>query len=390
VAARPQQQTVDARPDQLSNLSGRSADGKLAAKVASKIVSQVLAEGWPVGKVLGSSEDFLERYEISRAVFREAVRLLEHQQVAKTRRGPGGGLVVVEPSIEAIADAAVLYLHRVDARLDEVREARAMLDAMVADLLPRQNEVLTLLIDVLDRLTALYTRGDLGGSEGPAGHKLAEGVARAIYRGVVIDHMEPGQLLGSEPELMEQYGVSRAVFREAVRLLEHHQVAMMRRGPGGGLFVTAPSSGAVADVLAIYLARQGTGLASLAEVRMRLEVALVDLVIDRLDADGVASLDDSLEVEEGDEHADVAIHNLHANMARLAGNHVLELIALVLIRLTRFRQYRKMTVTESEGIRVEVNRIHLGIARAIQSGDRELARRRVAKHLDVLTTHLHE
>src|SRR5438105_9982858 len=93
-----------------------------------------MAQGWPVGDVLGSEGELLERYGVSRAVFREAVRLVEHEQVARMRRGPGGGLVVTEPSVDAIIDAAVLYLHRVDARLDEVFEARLVLEEIATEL----------------------------------------------------------------------------------------------------------------------------------------------------------------------------------------------------------------------------------------------------------------
>src|SRR5262245_51089583 len=110
---------------------GRRPGGKLAATVADRIVDDVRAQGWPVGEVLGSEADLLDRYGVSRAVFREAVRLVEHQQVARMRRGPGGGLVVTEPSIEAIIDATLLYLRRVDARLDEVFEARVILEELV-------------------------------------------------------------------------------------------------------------------------------------------------------------------------------------------------------------------------------------------------------------------
>src|ERR1700744_6667184 len=85
---------------------------KRAAKVANGIVEDVMALGWPVGQVLGSEAELLERYRVSRAVFREAVRLVEHQQVAHTRRGPGGGLVVTEPTVAAGIDAVVLDLYR--------------------------------------------------------------------------------------------------------------------------------------------------------------------------------------------------------------------------------------------------------------------------------------
>src|SRR3984893_16698345 len=100
---------------------------KRAARVADRIVGDVIARGWPVGELLGSELELVVRYQASRAVFREAVRLVEHQQVARTRRGPGGGLVITEPTVDAVIDAVVLYLYRAEARLDEVFEARLVL-----------------------------------------------------------------------------------------------------------------------------------------------------------------------------------------------------------------------------------------------------------------------
>src|ERR1700723_1781428 len=113
---------------------GADSNAKRAAKVADLIIEDVMALGWPVGQVLGSEADLLERYQVSRAVFREAVRLLEHQQVARTRRGPGGGLFIPEPTVGAVIDAVVLYLHRVDARLDEIFEARIILEDLACHL----------------------------------------------------------------------------------------------------------------------------------------------------------------------------------------------------------------------------------------------------------------
>src|ERR1700729_2654879 len=113
---------------------GADENAKLAAKVADLIIEDVMALGWPVGEVLGSETELVERYQVSRAVFREAIRLVEHQQVARTRRGPGGGLVITEPTVGAVIDAVVLYLHRVDARLDEIFEARIILEEIACPL----------------------------------------------------------------------------------------------------------------------------------------------------------------------------------------------------------------------------------------------------------------
>jgi DNA-binding FadR family transcriptional regulator len=70
----------------------------------------IVAAGWPVGSVVGSEADLLVRYGISRAVLREAVRLLELHSVARMRRGPGGGLVVGAPDPQASVEAMALYL----------------------------------------------------------------------------------------------------------------------------------------------------------------------------------------------------------------------------------------------------------------------------------------
>ena len=113
----------------------------------------------------------------------------------------------------------------------------------------------------------------------------------------MADGWPVGTLIGSEAELMERYGVSRAVLREAVRLLEHHDIAVMRRGPGGGLFVSEPGLEAVTDAVALYLDRRGMDAAGLVELRSGVELAIVDRVIDGLDDARTDRLAEALEAE---------------------------------------------------------------------------------------------
>jgi DNA-binding FadR family transcriptional regulator len=458
---------------------GADAEAKRAAKVADRIIEDVMALGWPVGEVLGSESELLERYDVSRAVFREAVRLVEHQQVARTRRGPGGGLVVTEPTIGAVTDAVVLYLQRVDARLDEIFEARIILEELTCQLAaerteesdlaalrhfalsepvaaeedPRElhalaaatsrNVGLELFVEVFNQVSHLYSpdwkrlgtkvsRDAIGAhakiaeaiisgdgslarsrmrkhleaeaeffrsrrstrqflpdsvvlAESAPG-KGAEVVARNITWAIVTENLQPGDLVGTEPELIEREGVSRALLREAVRLLEHHHIARMRRGPGGGLFVMAPSIHAVTETAAIYLARRGMKLADLAEMRTRVEVAIADLAAQRIDQEGTTGLRDALDREEHATDTELveAVHDLHAAVASAAGNRVLELVVLVLIRLSRLHQIERLAPRRRKQIAAEVLRTHEGIAAAIEKGDREVARHRMRSHLDAL------
>ncbi len=366
---------------------GADSNAKRAAKVADLIIEDVMVLGWPVGEVLGSETDLLDRYQVSRAVFREAVRLVEHQQVARTRRGPGGGLVITEPTVGAVVDAVVLYLYRVDARLDEIFEARIILEVLACQLASERadendlaelrrfvdedqptddgdphelhalvavisgNTGIELFIDVFDRVAQLYSpdwqrlgspvaketthahariaEALMAGDAGLAQKRMrkhreaeaeffrrrrttrqllpdsvvlarsvqgkgAETVARNITQIIVTQGLRPGELVGTEPELIEREAVSRALLREAVRLLEHHQIARMRRGPGGGLFVMAPSACAVTEMAALYLARRGMRLAELAELRTGVEVAIADLAAERIDDEGAVGLQEAL------------------------------------------------------------------------------------------------
>ena len=81
------------------------------------------------------------------------------------------------------------------------------------------------------------------------------------------------------------------------------------------------------------------------------------------------------------------VHDLHAAIASLGGNRALELVARVLIRLTRLREAERPHRARLE-IRREVHRAHTGIVEALVAGDRELARHRLRGHLTAVASSL--
>ena len=190
----------------------------------------------------------------------------------------------------------------------------------------------------------------------PGPGKGAETVARHVTQTIMSGGLQPGDLVGTEHELIEHEGVSRALLREAVRLLEHHHIARMRRGPGGGLFVMAPSADAVTGVAAIYLARRRMQLSELAELGTGVEVAIADLAAARIDEVGVLGLRDAIAHEEHATDADraEAVYDLHAAVAAAAQNRVLQLVALVLIRLGRLHQVERLNPRAQKQVSAEV------------------------------------
>jgi DNA-binding FadR family transcriptional regulator len=131
------------------------------------------------------------------------------------------------------------------------------------------------------------------GAGGPPDHrpgKRASQIARRIEADIIRRGWPIGESLGSEQALQQRYRVSRSVLREAVRLVEHHQVARMRRGPNGGLRVCEPDAGPATHAIIIYLEYRGTTIGDLLAARLLLEPLAASLAAQRIDEGGIDRL----------------------------------------------------------------------------------------------------
>jgi len=467
--------------------------GKLAAQTAQRIEATVIRQGWPVGESLGSEVDLRERLGVSRAVLREAVRLVEHHQVARMRRGPNGGLIVCAPDAGPATRAMVIYLEYVGTSVTDLLQARQLLEPIAAGLAADRiteegiatlratldselahwddpsvhsqdplhpvlgqlsgNPVLHLFIDVLTRLTARYAHTSRRVSKAEmhtaketshrahravveaviaddgaraqteltshlesvaawiekhrvrrgqriAGNviepelveglraKLAEVVASRIHDDIAARGWQIGMVLGSEADLLARYGISRAVLREAVRLLEYHSVARMRRGPGGGLVVTAPEPQASIDTMALFLEYQGVTADDLRIVRNAIELGIIARVTARHaagDAEVVERLTKAVRWATEGPADDLRKADLfHSELAALADNPVLSLFLAIITELFRRHASGHDRPLPGDTAADEVQHVHQRILDAIVQGDAGVARHRMGRHLDAL------
>ncbi|MCB8983037.1 MAG: FadR family transcriptional regulator [Ardenticatenaceae bacterium] len=84
---------------------------------------------------------------------------------------------------------------------------------------------------------------------------LAEQVAEAIKESILAGEWEPGAALPTEPELAEAFGVSRAVVRDATRMLAAR--GLVEAQHGRGVFVTESQVQAFGEALLLALRRAG-------------------------------------------------------------------------------------------------------------------------------------
>ncbi|MEB3070285.1 FadR/GntR family transcriptional regulator [[Mycobacterium] vasticus] len=224
-----------------------------------------------------------------------------------------------------------------------------------------------------------------------ASGKRGQITARAIADEIVRRGWVVGESLGSEGELLERFDVSRAVLREAIRLLEHQGVARMGKGPSGGLVVTAPDATAVVESAALYCEFRRVDISQLYESRSALELTCVEIVARQITETNIAALRAALDEDQGGGDAKrlaVSGHDLHVLIAQLTGNPTLELFVSSLVDLTaRYTADLPNSDCVSPISRTAADDMdaaahaHRGIVEAIVAGDAALARHRMDRHL---------
>src|ERR1700757_5080001 len=223
--------------------------------------------------------------------------------------------------------------------------------------------------------------------------KRASQVARRIEDDIVRRGWKGGEPLGPEQALQRRYGVSRSVLREAVRLVEHHQVARMRRGPNGGLLICEPDAGPATRAVVIYLEYLGTTLADLLNARLVLEPLAASLAAERIDEAGIDRLRAVLRAEEHWRPGLPAPRDeFHIALAERSKNPVLQLFIDVLMRLTTRYALQSRTDSASEAIEAidYMHNDHSEIVAAVTAGDSARAKTLSERHVEAVTAWLQQ
>ena len=101
--------------------------------------------------------------------------------------------------------------------------------------------------------------------------KVAELIASRIRGRIVRGHLEDGEALPPESQLMVEFGVSRPTLREAFRILESESLISVARGSRGGARVHAPQAASVARYVGVFLQYRGTTLEDVHAARVIIE-----------------------------------------------------------------------------------------------------------------------
>jgi DNA-binding FadR family transcriptional regulator len=214
---------------------------------------------------------------------------------------------------------------------------------------------------------------------------LAQGLVEELGTRIRQSQLKPGDKLPTESAIMEQFGVSRTVVREAISQLQAGGMVETRHGigtfvldrpPQPSLAIGADSIITVRDVLAIL------------ELRISMETEAAWLAASRRSADQVAQMGEALgdmqrALAQGrtSVEADVRFHQL---IAQATGNHyfvdLLGQLGNAIIPRARVNTPGLDRETAADYLD-RVNREHEDIYKAILRQDPEAARAAMRTHL---------
>lgn len=212
--------------------------------------------------------------------------------------------------------------------------------------------------------------------------KLPHRLAAAIAYEISSARLEPGSRVGSEPEFLERFGVSRAVFREAIRLLEGYGIVQMRRGYGGGLVVGEPDPTHTVSLVTAYLEHAGMARNHFLEIIGVLWLAAAPWAAQRANKEKAHVL--LLKAQAVDVSKPVVAmtetRNHFLELLDLTDNRALRLVGAVVYSLGKVHTLESLPSDEL----AEFKRLHCALFSAVEEGDAGMARRTMSRWLTAM------
>jgi DNA-binding FadR family transcriptional regulator len=222
--------------------------------------------------------------------------------------------------------------------------------------------------------------------------RLHEQVVDVLIRDVVSGAIRPGQLLPSEQRLVETFGTSRTVVREALRVLSTTGLVQVEHGRGAR--VLPREKWDIFDVSVIRGLKSGSLMPifeDLLEVRRFIEVETAALAALRAGPDNIRRLEATIDSMEASIAAPAEYFRqdveLHSQLLHAAHNRVLERLIEPVRDLLMAAKQQVIAVSSEQSLGESLEG-HRRIVHAVRCHDAEMAREAMRVHLLLAETDL--
>jgi GntR family transcriptional repressor for pyruvate dehydrogenase complex len=206
--------------------------------------------------------------------------------------------------------------------------------------------------------------------------KASSYVADELRAHIIGNDLAVGTRLPSEAQLIDQFALSRATVREALRLLEAEGLITVKRGPRGGIAVARPNPSHISRSMATMVALAQLPLRQLFVLRSVIEPPAAAAAARNATPEDRERLLAS--VSRGDTDVEERV-DFHLLVAELSGNGLFQMILSALHDvLTWHVGTEPLTEDDISGTMTA----HAKIAKAIASGDEKAAETAMRRHLE--------
>jgi DNA-binding FadR family transcriptional regulator len=210
--------------------------------------------------------------------------------------------------------------------------------------------------------------------------RLYEGVARDLAQAIMDGRYAPGDFLPTEQALAAEYGTSRNVIREALKVLSARMLIEIHHGRGAA--VLPRHRWQLLDQL-VHLVQEDQEVPhNLLELRRILEVEIAGLAAQRANREHVAAMRETLAAMQATAAAPLECieHDIgfHRVLAEAAGNPLMPLVLEPVAQL--LRASRVATIHNPGAVERSVE-AHRQILERVEARDDEGARAAMRRHL---------
>lgn len=218
-------------------------------------------------------------------------------------------------------------------------------------------------------------------------------VADNIRRKIILAEFHDGDFLPNEGQLLAQYGVSRPVLREAIRILQSESLLTIRRGSKGGARVNAPRPQPVARQAGGLLQYSHTTVFDVFRARAIIEPPAVRLLAENATPLTIQRLRQALDLEANainDPRRWGKIHAaFHTLVVELSGSNTLALFADIMAEITTAHTqavWKHATGDAQKRADAELaHRVHRKLVRLVEDGKAAEAELLWRRHLEETT-----
>ncbi len=211
--------------------------------------------------------------------------------------------------------------------------------------------------------------------------RLSDKVTDAILESIASNRLKPGDLLPTERELGEQFGVSRTVIREAIRALRAK--GMLEVKGGSGVRIVAVNEETVRESMRHFVKGSEMDYGKVDEVRRVLEVAAAGLAAERATPEDIERINETIEQMdnacediESTVQFDIAFHR-----ALAASTHNELFLVLHDSMGEMLLEVRRRNLSRGAERRRLVVEMHRRIRDAVEAHDAEAAKLAMIDHL---------